>query len=106
MKDIKIKIEVRATHVARMIALYNAEVIYYRKRMLTHVTKKITDTLDNGFNRYCILVKNYFPKAQPDIIVANFTKPVNFDLVKVDVESIKNYLIETIKDDGTEKNKI
>lgn len=94
-------IEVEALNMARRIAMFNSEAIYYVKNSLMLNTPSIQKRLDNAHEKFTILIKDSFPNAHINTLIANTTNNHNHDLLKLDVELIKESLLEGVKkEDG------
>lgn len=86
--------EAEALTLARKIAMFNSEAIYFVKNSLLKITSSIQKNLDETREKFVIIIKSNYPHVNPDIILANTTNNNNHDLTKIEVELIKEILLE------------
>ena len=90
-------IENEALVIARQVAIFNGEVVHYVKNSLFQMTPKKQKDLDDARERFYVTIKTKFPNTEPDLLLANTKNNHNHDITKIDVELIKDMLIEGIK---------
>lgn len=89
-------IENEALTLARQVAMFNGEAVYYVKNSLIQMTPKKQKELDDGRERFYITIKTKYPNTDPDMILVTTKNNENHDVTKLDVELIKEMLIEGI----------
>jgi len=85
---------VEALVLARRIAMFNGEAIHYVKNSLLKMTASILKKLRDRREKFIILIKTNFPKANPELILATVQNNKNHDLLKLDVDLIYDVLVE------------
>ncbi len=90
-------IEEETLYMARKIALFNSEVIFFVKNSLTYLTEKKLRDLLNEKEKIEVLIKNSY-NADTNLIVANVENNDNHDLTKIDVELIQEVLKEGVRE--------
>lgn len=85
---------VEALDLARKIAIYNAEAIFYIKNSLKLMDGPISKRLENMNEKYRILIQSSFPSVDYSLILANHDNNHNHNLTKLDVDLIKDVLLE------------
>jgi len=86
--------EVEALDLARKIAMFNSEVIYYVKNSLYEMNQSIEKNLNEEVEKFTVLIKTKFPHTDVSLIIANTKNNHNHDLTKLDVGVIKEMLLE------------
>jgi len=89
--------EEEALTLARKIAMFNSEVIYFVKNSLMKMTPTIQKSLDEKKEKFTIIIKSNYPNVNYDLILANTTNNNNHDLTKLDVGLICDMLLEDVK---------
>lgn len=90
--------EVVALDLARKIAIFNSEVVFYVKNSLFLMDAYSSKRLESLHEKYKLLVLNSFPKTDVGLIMANHSNNHNHDLTKLDVDLIKEMLLEGCAD--------
>lgn len=90
-------IEEETLYMARKIALFNSEAIFFVKNSLTYLTEKKLRDLLNEKEKIEVLIKNSY-NADTNLIVANVENNDNHDLTKIDVELIQEVLKEGVRE--------
>lgn len=86
-----------AKYHARQIALFNAEIIFYNKNKLMLIDEKFISDFKIRSEKMFFIIKNSYPKADPDLLIANVDNKLNHDLTKLDVDLIEDALIESLE---------
>jgi len=86
--------EEEALTLARKIAMFNTEAIHFVKNSLMKITPMIQKRLDEQREKFFIIIKTNYPNVEPTLILSNSTNNLNHDLTKLDVELIKEMLLE------------
>ena len=86
--------EVEALDLARKIAMFNSEVIYNIKNSLMIMTPALEKTMKDEREKYRIIIQTKYPNVDYDLLLATTTNNQNHDLMKIDVELIKDMLLE------------
>lgn len=94
--------EVEALNVARKLAILNSEIIHFVKNDLKYMDKKLEKKLKNKVEQHKILTNTKFGNVDVDSLIANPTNNENHNLTKLDVEWIKDVLLEN--DDVADKD--
>jgi hypothetical protein len=92
-------IENEALILARNIGMFNGEAIYYVKNSLMLITPKKQKELDDRREQLLVIAKTKFPGNDPELIIATTKNNQNHDLTKLDVDLIKDMLLEGKKDE-------
>jgi len=90
--------EVEALDLARKVAFYNSEAIYFVKNSLMQITPEIQKRLNNDYEKYTILIKDMFPKTDVNLVLADPIKNNNHDLTKLDVDLIFESFMEAFNE--------
>lgn len=90
---------VEALNMARRIAMFNSEVIYYVKNSLMVNTPQIQKKLDIEYEKFVMLVRDNYKDVKINTIIANTTNNHNHDLLKLDVDLILQTLLEGDEED-------
>lgn len=85
---------VEALNMARRIAMFNSEVIYYVKNSLMVNTPQIQKKLDIEYEKFVMLIRDNYKDVKINTILANTTNNHNHDLLKLDVDLILQTLLE------------
>lgn len=101
MKQEASKEELAKYH-ARQIALFNAEIIFYNKNKLMLIDEKFIKDFKIRGEKMFFIIKNSYPKANPDLLVANIDNKANHDLTKLDVDLIEDALLESLEEKDAE----
>lgn len=88
--------EAEVLTMARKIALYNIKAIHYVKNSLMEMTPMIQKELKNEQEKMEILLKNSFPSISVSLLIANCQNSDNHDLTKLDIELIKDTMMEEL----------
>ena len=91
---------VEALNMARRIAMFNSEVIYYVKNSLMVNTPQIQKKLDIEHEKFVMMVRDNYKDVKINTIIANTTNNHNHDLLKLDVDLILQTLLEGDEDAG------
>jgi len=87
---------------ARMIAMLNSEFIYFMKNKLLNLDNLKLKELKSKHEKMTLRIQSECPNAKVSLILANPDNNKNHDLTKIDVDLIKNELIESF--DREDKN--
>ena len=90
---------------ARKIAILNAELIYYEKNKLMLVDTLKLNELKTKREKMELIIKSDYPKTNINLILANVNDNKNHDLTKIDVDLLRNELLESLerKENGGER---
>lgn len=91
---------VEALNMARRIAMFNSEAIYYVKNSLMVNTPQIQKKLDIEHEKFVMLVRDSYKDVKINTILANTTNNHNHDLLKLDVDLILQTLLEGDEEDA------
>ncbi len=86
--------EEEALTLARKIAMFNSEAIHFVKNSLMKITPIIQKRLDENREKFFIIIKSNYSNVDPLLILANTNNNLNHDLTKLDIELIKDMLLE------------
>ena len=86
--------EVEALDLARKIAIFNSEVIYNIKNSLMIMTPAIEKRMKDESEKFRIIIQTKYPKADYELLLATTTNNSNHDLMKIDIDLIKEMLLE------------
>lgn len=86
--------EVEALNLARNIAMFNSEAIHYVKNSLYEMTPAIEKRLNEEAEKHRVTIQSKFPNTDHTLLIANTTNNKNHNLMKLDVELIKDTLLE------------
>jgi hypothetical protein len=92
--------EVEALTLARKIAIFNSEVIYNIKNSLMLMTSTLEKEMNGGREKFRIIIQARYPKADAERLLATTINNQNHDLLKIDVELIKEMLLEVKNESG------
>jgi hypothetical protein len=92
--------EVEALDLARKIAIFNSEVIYNIKNSLMLMTTALEKKMVDDKEKFRIMIKTKYPNADAEILLATTTNNQNHDLLKIDVELIKEMLLDGRNESG------
>jgi len=92
--------EEKALLLARKIAIHNSEIIYNVKNSLILMTESLQKSMVEDHEKLTIIINNDYPKIDPGLLLANTKNNHNHDLLKVDVELIKDMLMEADDESG------
>lgn len=90
--------EVETLNIARRIAMFNSEAIYYVKNSLMVNTPQIQKKLDIDYEKFVMIIRDSYEDVKINTILANTDNNHNHDLLKLDVELIYDTLIEGYRD--------
>jgi len=93
--------ENEALVLARKIAMFNSESIYYVKNSLLLITATIQSSLDDNKEKFRIIIKSNYPSIDTSLIIANTNNNHNHDLTKLDIDLIQQMLIEHLPSSTT-----
>jgi hypothetical protein len=99
MEKLELK-KVEALNLARKIAIFNSEVIYYVKHSLLLMSEEILKNLNNEREKFFIIIKSNYNNVDPDLLLATTKNNKNHDLLKIDVDLIYDILME-MKDESS-----
>ena len=86
---------------ARRIALFNSKIIYNIKNSMFIITEELIKTQNNNYEKFKIIIKTNYPSCDVDLVLANPNKNINHDITKLDIDLIKETLLEGLtKKDG------
>lgn len=89
-----------AVVLARRIALFNSEAIHYVKNSLLKKTEQIQKKLDEDYEKFKILINSNSPKTIVSNVLANTKNNENHNIVKLDIDLIRETLEEGVKSEG------
>lgn len=87
--------EVEALNLARKIAMFNGEIVYYVKNSLKLMTPTLQKWLEEESEKYRTMIKSKFPDANPDILIATVRNNRNHDVMKLEPDMIKDELMKS-----------
>jgi len=90
--------EEEALLLARRIVLFNSEVIYCIKNRLMLMSQSLLNKLKIEHEKFVIIIKNNYKNVNIDHVLANVENNENHTVMKLEVDMIKDALLET-KDD-------
>ena len=79
--------------------MFNSETIYYLKNSLMIMTPKLEKKLSEDYEKFSIIIKSNYPKAEPLLLLCNVKNKNNHDVTKVDIDLIQQMLLESITED-------
>jgi hypothetical protein len=83
-------------YMARRVALYNCEVIETVKSLIL-TDEDVFKQSKKEHDKFITLLQTNYPGIETEIVLANPTKPVNHDLIKLDIDTIQNHLLDNLK---------
>lgn len=83
---------------ARRIALYNCEAIYYVKNSLIVMSPEIMKKMSEEHEKMITILSNNWPDVRPELLVANYKDNENHDILKLDIDAITDVLLEEKND--------
>jgi len=92
--------DAEALSLARRIALFNSEAIYYVKNSLLVRDEKVQKYLENEHEKFEILINSNSPKTITSNILAGVKNNQNHNIIKIDVDLIKEALLDGINEEG------
>lgn len=84
-------------HMARRVALYNSEAIYFVKNNLMLMSPSIQKKLETDYEKFNILLRSNYKNIDVDMILALPIKNDNHNITKLDVDLIHDFLVESLE---------
>lgn len=90
----------KALTLARRVAVFNSEAIFFYKNSLMKVTPTIFSFLNEQMEKFGIIIKSSYPGVDVDHVLAHVRDNENHDLLKLDVELLTELFLEAKKDES------
>lgn len=88
--------EIEVINLTRRIVMFNSHTIFNIKNSLMLMTEQSWKQQQSDYDKFCTILKNNYPKTDPELVLANPVKNINHNLTKLDMDLIKNIILESI----------
>lgn len=88
------KVIIETLNLARRIAMYNGEAIYYLKNRLLLMDVLREKELSDKHEKLNVMIKTEYPNTNIDLILANYTNNDNHNIMLYEIDLIQDSLLE------------